>query len=70
MSSCDVQKLSWFREDLPSFFRQVFILQLEGQKRWLLYTPAVPLATEYSVVSQETLGSPTHDIILKVHNFT
>lgn len=69
MSSCDNQRLSWFREVLPSF-PQVFILQLEGQKRWLLYSPAVPLATEYSVVSQETLGNPTHDIILKVHNFT
>lgn len=72
MSSCDVQKLSWFPEVLPSFlfFPQVFILQLEGQKRWLLYSPAVPLATEYSVASQETLGNPTHDIILKVHNLT
>lgn len=45
---------------------QVFILQLEGQKRWLLYSPVVPLATEYSVVPRETLGTPTHDIMLKV----
>lgn len=44
---------------------EVFILQLEGQKRWLLYSPVVLLATEYSVVPQETLGNPTHDILLK-----
>lgn len=44
---------------------EVFILQLEGQKRWLLYSPVVPLATEYSVVPRETLGNPTHDITLK-----
>lgn len=71
MSTCGIQKLSWFlRSSLLLFFSQVFILQLEGQKRWLLYSPVVPLATEYSVVSQETLGNPTHDIILKVHSFT
>lgn len=45
---------------------QVFILQLEGQKRWLLYSPVVPLAAEYSVVPRESLGNPTHDITLKV----
>ncbi|XP_071317576.1 ribosomal oxygenase 2 [Trachinotus anak] len=44
---------------------EVFILQLEGQKRWLLYNPTVPLAAEYSVESEERIGSPTHDIILK-----
>nr|XP_046266779.1 ribosomal oxygenase 2 isoform X2 [Scatophagus argus] len=44
---------------------EVFILQLEGQKRWLLYRPTVPLATEYSVESQQRIGSPTHDIVLK-----
>ncbi|XP_075936027.1 ribosomal oxygenase 2 [Anarhichas minor] len=44
---------------------EVFVLQLEGQKRWLLYTPTVPLAAEYSVESEERIGSPTHDIMLK-----
>ncbi|XP_068593768.1 ribosomal oxygenase 2 [Cebidichthys violaceus] len=44
---------------------EVFVLQLEGQKRWLLYTPTVPLAAEYSVEPEERLGSPTHDITLK-----
>jgi len=49
-------------------FSQVFILQLEGQKRWLLYTPTVPLAAEYSLESEERMGSPTHDIMLKVQH--
>lgn len=49
-----------------ALFAQVFVLQLEGQKRWLLYTPTVPLASEYSVESEEKIGSPTHDIVLKV----
>ncbi|XP_042355741.1 ribosomal oxygenase 2 isoform X2 [Plectropomus leopardus] len=44
---------------------EVFILQLEGQKHWRLYTPTVPLAAEYSLESEERIGSPTHDIILK-----
>ncbi|KAG7222781.1 hypothetical protein INR49_016100 [Caranx melampygus] len=54
-------------QGLPAHYDdvEVFILQLEGQKRWLLYNPTVPLATEYSVESEERIGSPTHDIILK-----
>ncbi|KAI3373382.1 hypothetical protein L3Q82_021932 [Scortum barcoo] len=44
---------------------EVFILQLEGEKHWLLYAPTVPLAAEYSVESEERIGIPTHDIILK-----
>lgn len=57
--------MRWFVTSAP-LLAQVFILQLEGQKRWLLYSPVVPLATEYSVVPRETLGKPTHDILLKV----
>ncbi|XP_041807825.1 ribosomal oxygenase 2 isoform X2 [Chelmon rostratus] len=54
-------------QGLPAHYDdvEVFILQLEGQKRWLLYTPTVPLATEYSVESDERIGSPTHDIVLE-----
>ncbi|XP_040007199.1 ribosomal oxygenase 2 isoform X2 [Xiphias gladius] len=44
---------------------EVFILQLEGQKQWLLYSPTVPLAADYSVELEERIGSPTHNIILK-----
>lgn len=44
---------------------EVFILQLEGEKRWRLYTPTVPLAREYSLEPEHRIGSPTHDIILK-----
>lgn len=44
---------------------EVFILQLEGEKRWRLYAPTVPLAREYSLVPEHRIGSPTHDIILK-----
>lgn len=49
-------------------FAQVFILQLEGEKRWRLYSPTVPLAAEYSLESEEKIGSPTHDFILKVEH--
>uniref|UniRef100_A0A4W6DU06 Bifunctional lysine-specific demethylase and histidyl-hydroxylase n=1 Tax=Lates calcarifer TaxID=8187 RepID=A0A4W6DU06_LATCA len=54
-------------QGLPAHYDdvEVFILQLEGQKQWLLYTPTVPLAAEYSVESGDRIGSPTHDIILK-----
>ncbi|KAM9847148.1 ribosomal oxygenase 2 [Aulostomus maculatus] len=54
-------------QGLPAHYDdvEVFILQLEGRKRWRLYTPTVPLAAEYSVVSQEQLGIPTHDIMLE-----
>ena len=51
-----------------ALFVQVFILQLEGQKHWNLYSPTVPLAAEYSLESEDRIGSPTHDIILKVHD--
>ncbi|XP_029923950.1 ribosomal oxygenase 2 [Myripristis murdjan] len=44
---------------------EVFILQLEGQKHWRLYSPTVPLAREYSLEPEERIGSPTHDILLK-----
>ncbi|XP_051542147.1 ribosomal oxygenase 2 [Myxocyprinus asiaticus] len=44
---------------------EVFILQLEGQKHWRLYEPTVRLAREYSLESEEHIGTPTHDIILQ-----
>ncbi|KAK1800426.1 hypothetical protein P4O66_005657, partial [Electrophorus voltai] len=44
---------------------EVFILQLEGQKRWRLYEPTIPLAREYSLEPEDRIGRPTHDIILK-----
>lgn len=44
---------------------EVFILQLEGQKQWRLYSPPVPLAAEYSLVPEERLGSPTHQILMQ-----
>ncbi|KAJ7996861.1 hypothetical protein DPEC_G00222910 [Dallia pectoralis] len=44
---------------------EVFILQLEGEKHWRLYSPTVPLAREYCVEPEERIGNPTHDIILK-----
>ncbi|KAF7651231.1 hypothetical protein LDENG_00113810 [Lucifuga dentata] len=44
---------------------EVFILQLEGQKRWRLYSPTVPLAREYSLESEDNIGKPTHDIVLQ-----
>lgn len=44
---------------------EVFILQLEGTKHWRLYSPTVPLAHEYSVESEDRIGTPTHDFLLK-----
>ncbi|KAG7322372.1 hypothetical protein KOW79_013718 [Hemibagrus wyckioides] len=44
---------------------EVFILQLEGQKHWRLYEPTVPLAREFGTEPEESIGKPTHDIILK-----
>lgn len=44
---------------------EVFILQLEGQKQWRLYSPPVPLAAEYSLVPEESLGKPTHNILMQ-----
>ncbi|XP_074528447.1 ribosomal oxygenase 2 [Halichoeres trimaculatus] len=54
-------------QGLPAHYDdvEVFILQLEGQKHWRLYSPTVPLASEYSVEPEDRIGSPTHDIILK-----
>ncbi|XP_067350429.1 ribosomal oxygenase 2 isoform X2 [Channa argus] len=49
-------------QGLPVHYDDV---ELEGEKRWLLYSPTVPLAAEYSVESEERIGRPTHDIILK-----
>ncbi|XP_040596359.1 ribosomal oxygenase 2-like [Mesocricetus auratus] len=44
---------------------EVFILQLEGEKHWRLYSPTVPLAREYSVEPEARIGTPIHDFILK-----
>ncbi|XP_034082629.1 ribosomal oxygenase 2 [Gymnodraco acuticeps] len=54
-------------QGLPAHYDdvEVFILQLEGQKNWLLYNPTVPLAAEYCVESEERIGSPSHEITLK-----
>ncbi|CAJ1064463.1 Hypothetical predicted protein [Xyrichtys novacula] len=54
-------------QGLPAHYDdvEVFILQLEGQKRWRLYNPTVPLATEYCVEPEDRIGSPTHEITLK-----
>ncbi|KAA8586368.1 hypothetical protein FQN60_000204 [Etheostoma spectabile] len=49
-------------QGLPAHYDDV---ELEGQKRWLLYNPTVPLASEYCVESEDRIGSPTHDIMLK-----
>uniref|UniRef100_A0A8D2ZND0 Bifunctional lysine-specific demethylase and histidyl-hydroxylase n=1 Tax=Scophthalmus maximus TaxID=52904 RepID=A0A8D2ZND0_SCOMX len=59
-----VQNKATIQFHQPQRFK-VFILQLEGQKHWRLYSPTVPLAAEYSVESEERIGSPTHDIILE-----
>lgn len=45
---------------------QVFILQLEGEKHWRLYKPTVHLAREYNVESEDRIGNPTHEFVLKV----
>uniref|UniRef100_A0A8C4VVF2 Bifunctional lysine-specific demethylase and histidyl-hydroxylase n=1 Tax=Gopherus evgoodei TaxID=1825980 RepID=A0A8C4VVF2_9SAUR len=44
---------------------EVFILQLEGEKHWRLYKPTVHLAREYNVESEDYIGNPTHEFILK-----
>ncbi|XP_060990266.1 ribosomal oxygenase 2 isoform X1 [Dama dama] len=44
---------------------EVFILQLEGEKRWRLYQPTVPLAREYSLEAEDRIGRPTHAFTLK-----
>uniref|UniRef100_A0A8D0GV40 Bifunctional lysine-specific demethylase and histidyl-hydroxylase n=1 Tax=Sphenodon punctatus TaxID=8508 RepID=A0A8D0GV40_SPHPU len=45
--------------------KQVFILQLEGEKHWQLYKPTVHLAREYNVEAEDRIGTPTHDFILR-----
>uniref|UniRef100_A0A8B9ZJI5 Bifunctional lysine-specific demethylase and histidyl-hydroxylase n=1 Tax=Anas platyrhynchos TaxID=8839 RepID=A0A8B9ZJI5_ANAPL len=44
---------------------EVFILQLEGEKHWRLYKPTVHLAREYNVESEDRIGKPTHEFVLK-----
>ncbi|XP_070311126.1 ribosomal oxygenase 2 isoform X3 [Odocoileus virginianus] len=44
---------------------EVFVLQLEGEKRWRLYQPTVPLAREYSLEAEDRIGRPTHELTLK-----
>ncbi|NXO56242.1 RIOX2 oxygenase, partial [Aramus guarauna] len=44
---------------------EVFILQVEGEKHWRLYKPTVHLAREYNVESEDRIGNPTHEFILK-----
>ncbi|XP_050189601.1 ribosomal oxygenase 2 isoform X1 [Myiozetetes cayanensis] len=48
---------------------EVFILQLEGEKHWRLYKPTVHLAREYNVESEDRIGNPTHEFILKPGDF-
>lgn len=60
MTPADSQGLPAHYDDV-----EVFILQLEGQKHWRLYSPTVPLASDYSLVPEERLGSPSHDILLQ-----
>ncbi|CAL9685076.1 unnamed protein product [Knipowitschia caucasica] len=60
MTPADSQGLPAHYDDV-----EVFILQLEGQKHWRLYTPTVPLASDYSLVPQDQLGTPSHDLVLK-----
>lgn len=54
-------------QGLPPHYNdvEVFVLQLEGKKRWRLYSPTVPLAREYSVEPEDRIGTPTHDFLLK-----
>ncbi|KAG8450299.1 hypothetical protein GDO86_002812 [Hymenochirus boettgeri] len=54
-------------QGLPAHYDdvEVFILQLEGEKHWRLYSPVCPLARDYNVVPEDVIGSPTHDFVLK-----
>ncbi|XP_025939155.1 ribosomal oxygenase 2 isoform X3 [Apteryx rowi] len=58
------QKKATVQFHQPQRFK-VFILQLEGEKHWRLYKPTVHLAREYNVESEDRIGSPTHEFILK-----
>ncbi|CAN2387676.1 peptidyl-arginine hydroxylation, partial [Pristimantis euphronides] len=44
---------------------EVFILQVEGEKRWRLYEPTVQLAREYDVSPADRVTAPTHHILLE-----
>ncbi|XP_032228992.1 ribosomal oxygenase 2 isoform X2 [Nematostella vectensis] len=45
---------------------EVFILQLEGEKNWKLYSPLVELALDYSAdLEEDSIGKPTHEFTLK-----
>ncbi|XP_054983033.1 ribosomal oxygenase 2 isoform X2 [Sorex araneus] len=44
---------------------EVFVLQLEGEKRWRLYQPTVPLAREYCVEAEDRIGQPVLEVTLK-----
>uniref|UniRef100_A0A9L0RQI5 Bifunctional lysine-specific demethylase and histidyl-hydroxylase n=2 Tax=Equus caballus TaxID=9796 RepID=A0A9L0RQI5_HORSE len=48
---------------------EVLILQLEGEKRWRLYRPTVPLAREYGVEAEDSIGSPAREFTLKPGDF-
>nr|XP_045758666.1 ribosomal oxygenase 2 isoform X3 [Mirounga angustirostris] len=58
------QKRATIQFHQPQRFK-VFILQLEGEKRWRLYHPTVPLAREYSVESEDRIGRPALEFTLK-----
>ncbi|KAM9020489.1 ribosomal oxygenase 2 isoform 5-T5 [Ara ararauna] len=58
------QKKATIQFHQPQRFK-VFILQLEGEKHWRLYKPTVHLAREYNVESEDRIGNPTHEFILK-----
>uniref|UniRef100_A0A8C3XHR9 Bifunctional lysine-specific demethylase and histidyl-hydroxylase n=1 Tax=Chelydra serpentina TaxID=8475 RepID=A0A8C3XHR9_CHESE len=60
------EKLECYFGSLVGSNVYVFILQLEGEKRWRLYKPTVHLAREYNVESEDRIGNPTHEFILKV----
>ncbi len=46
---------------------EVFVLQIDGYKRWRLYGAAreLPLANEEATIPQDQLGSPTHEVLLQ-----
>lgn len=45
---------------------EVFVLQLEGAKRWRLYRPPLELPRGYSRdLRPEEIGEPTHDVVIE-----
>lgn len=54
-------------QGLPAHYDdvEVFILQCEGRKHWRLYSPTVPLASDYSLVPDQQLEAPSHDLVLE-----